>query len=70
MENEYRIVNIISKKFSHRDKMKIWFVIEETNDYLTLEADDSHLVELSPHRGKHRIRIPSKYLGDFKITNL
>ena len=70
MKKECRVVNIVSKKFDHTDKMKIWFVIEETNDYLTLEADDSHLIELSPPRGKHRVRIPSKYFGDFKITNL
>ena len=70
MKKECRLVNIVSKKFGHTDKTKIWFVIEKTNDYLILEADDSHLIELSPPREKHRIRIPSKYFGDFKITNI
>ena len=64
------VVTFTSKRFGHNDKTKIWFVIEKTNDYLILEADDSHLIELSPPREKHRIRIPSKYFGDFKITNI
>lgn len=62
------VVNFTSKKFGHNDKTKIWFVIEKTNDYLTLEVDDSHLIELSPPRGKHRVTILSKYLNDCKIT--
>ena len=62
------VVNFTSKKFGHNDKTKIWFVIEKTNDHLTLEADGSHLIELSPPRGKHRVFIPSKYLNDCKIT--
>ena len=64
------VVSFTSKKFGHNDKTKIWFVIEKTNNHLTLEVDDSHLIELSPPREKHRIRIPSKYFGDFKITNI
>ena len=69
--NEFRVgdvVNFTSKKFGHNDKTKIWFVIEKTNDHLTLEADDTDLIELSPSRGKHRVFIPSKYLNDCKIT--
>ena len=62
------VVNFTSKKFGHNDKTKIWFVIEKTNDHLTLEEDDSDLIELSPPRGKHRVFIPSKYLNDCKIT--
>ena len=62
------IVNFTSKNFGHNDKTKIWFVIEKTNDHLTLEADDSHLIELSPPRGKHQVTILSKYLNDCKIT--
>ena len=61
------VVNFTSKKFGHNDKTKIWFVIEKTNDHLTLEVDDSHLIELLPPRGKHRVFIPLKYLSDFKI---
>ena len=61
------VVNFTSKKFGHNDKTKIWFVIEKTNNHLTLEADDSHLIELSPPRGKHRVFIPLKYLDDCKI---
>ena len=63
------VINFTSKRFSHKDKIKIWFVIEKTNDYLILEADDSHLIELSPPRGKHRITIPFKYFGDVEIIN-
>ena len=63
------VVNFTSKKFYHNDKTKIWFVIEKTNDHLTLEADDSHLIELSPSRGKHRVTIPFKYFGDIEIIN-
>ena len=62
------VVNFTSKKFGHNDKTKIWFVIEKTNNHLTLEVDDSHLIELSPPRGKHRVFIPSKYLNDCEIT--
>ena len=62
------VVNFTSKNFGHNNKTKIWFVIEKTNDHLTLESDDSHLIELSPPRGKHRVFIPSKYLNDCKIT--
>lgn len=62
------VVNFTSKKFGHNDKTKIWFVIEKTNDYLTLEVDDSHLIELSPPRGKHRVTILSKYLDDCEIN--
>jgi hypothetical protein len=61
------VVNFTSKKFGHNDKTKIWFVIEKTNDHLTLEVDDSHLIELSPPRGKHRVTIPFKYLDDCEI---
>ena len=61
------VVNFTSKKFGHNDKTKIWFVIEKTNNHLTLEADDSRLIKLSPSRGKHRVFIPLKYLSDFKI---
>lgn len=62
------VVTVTSKKFySHNDKMKIWSVIEKTNDHLILEADDSHLIKLSPSRGKHRVTIPSKYLVDCEI---
>lgn len=63
------VINFTSKRFSYNDKMKIWFVIEKTNDYLILEADDSHLIKLSPPRGKHRITIPFKYFGDVEIIN-
>ena len=69
--NELRVddvINFRSKNFGHNDKTKIWFVIEKTNDHLTLEADDSHLIELSPPRGKHRVFIPSKYLDNCEIT--
>jgi hypothetical protein len=69
--NELRVddvINFTSKNFGHNDKTKIWFVIEKTNDHLTLEADDSHLIELSPPRGKHRVFIPSKYLDNCEIT--
>lgn len=62
------VINLTSKKFGFKDKMKIWFVIEKTNDYLILEADDSHLIKLSPPRGKHRVTIPSKYLDDCEIN--
>jgi hypothetical protein len=62
------VVNFTSKKFGHNDKTKIWFVIEKTNDHLTLEADDSHLIKLSPPRGKHRVFIPLKYLNDCEIN--
>jgi hypothetical protein len=62
------VVNFTSKKFGHNDKNKIWFVIEKTNDYLTLEVDDSHLIELSPPRGKHRVFILLKYLSDCEIN--
>ena len=62
------VVNFTSKKFGHNDKTKIWFVIEKTNDHLTLEADGSHLIELSPPRGKHRVFIPLKYLSDCEIN--
>lgn len=62
------VVNFTSKKFGHNDKTKIWFVIEKTNGHLTLEADDSHLIELSPPRGKHLVFIPSKYLDDCEIN--
>jgi hypothetical protein len=62
------VVTFTSKRFySHNDKTKIWFVIEKTNDCLILEADDSHLIKLSPSRGKHRVTIPSKYLVDCEI---
>ncbi len=62
------VVNFTAKKFGHNDKTKIWFVIEKTNDHLTLEADDSHLIELSPPRGKHRVFIPFKYMDDCEIN--
>ena len=62
------VVSFTSKKFGHNDKTKIWFVIEKTNNHLTLEADDSHLIVISPPRGKHRVFILSKYLNDCKIT--
>jgi hypothetical protein len=61
------VVTFTSKKFGHNDKTKIWFVIEKTNDHLTLEVDDSHLIELLPPRGKHRVTIPFKYFGDVEI---
>lgn len=64
------VVNVTSKNFGHKDNSKVWFIIEKTDDYLVLEADDSHLIKLSPPRGKHRITIPFKYLGDFEINKI
>ena len=64
------VVNVTSKKFGHKDNSKVWFIIEKTDDYLVLEADDSHLIKLSPPRGKHRITIPFKYWGDFEINKI
>ena len=63
-------INVISKKFGYKDNSKVWFIIEKTDDYLVLEADDSHLIKLLPPRGKHRIMIPFKYLFDFEINKI
>ena len=64
------VVNVTSKKFGHKDDSKVWFIIEKTEDYLVLEVDYSHLIKLSPPRGKHRITIPFKYWGDFEINKI
>ena len=64
------VVNVTSKKFGHKDNSKVWFIIEKTEDYLVLEVDASHLIKLSPPRGKHRITIPFKYWGDFEINKI
>jgi hypothetical protein len=64
------VVNVTSKKFGHKDNSKVCFIIEKTEDYLVLEVDDSHLIKLSPPRGKHRITIPFKYWGDFEINKI
>jgi hypothetical protein len=64
------VVNVTSKNFGHKDNSKVWFMVEKTDDYLVLEADDSHLIKLSPPRGKHRITIPFKYWGDFEINKI
>jgi hypothetical protein len=61
------IVNFTSKRFNHKEKDKVWMVIEKNVDYLILQADDSHLIKLSPPRGKHTVMVPYKYIDDFTI---
>ena len=62
------VVSFISKRFNYRDNDKIWFVIEKDAEFISLQADDSHLIKLSPPRGKNNVLINFKYWYDFKIN--
>ena len=59
-----------SDRFPYKDKSVIYIVDGfETDGNLILLKDDSHKIELYPHRGKSRIHIQSKFFNDFEIVN-
>jgi len=60
-------VNFTSQPFGYRDKDKLWFVVEKTNELLSLEADDRFKLTY-PNNGKHIVHIFSKYWKDIKIN--
>ena len=61
-------VNFTSIPFGFRDKNKLWFVIERSDEVISLEADDRFKLTY-PHFGKHVVHISSQYWEDIIIKN-
>jgi hypothetical protein len=59
-------VNFTSRPFGYRDKDKLWFVVEKSDEMISIEADDRFKLTY-PHCGKHTVHISSKYWKDVSI---
>lgn len=63
-------VTFISEKFGYDNIKDRWFVLENNNNCIRLEYDDSHKLTLDPPRGKYIVHIDKKFINSVRIKKV